>query len=323
MAALTSLSDLQIAEVLADYGLALEHAEALQSKGTVNSNFFVRSTDHRRYFLRVNEGKSESDVGAEAVLVEYLHARGLKLPPVVKTQKGNWFTLVVGKPVSLFPWIEGHEATPQPGQVESMRVAGVALAELHRAGEDLPAKKLPRNHYSLEELCRRFNSFRDDPQFAEVVRWLEEELVRAQQPTALPSGLIHQDLFPDNVLVDADHHLLAVLDFEQATHGRYVYDLAVALNAWCFFEGKFDREGAGAIVEGYRSIRPLSEAERRALPDEARLAAARFTITRITDVFLRPTLDPALRARKHYRDYVRRLDFWRAYKDAEDWTLPR
>jgi len=163
---------------------------------------------------------------------------------------------------------------------------------------------LPRNHYSLDELERRLQTFARDARFAEVVPPLERELASARRRTRGREGLIHQDLFPDNLLV-LDGKLAAVLDFEQATRGPLIYDVAVALNAWCWDGARIDDAASQALLAAYGPL-----ADRALLRDECRLAAARFTITRITDVFLRPDVDDDLRRRKDWRDYARRLAFW-------------
>jgi homoserine kinase type II len=191
-----------------------------------------------------------------------------------------------------------------------VQVAGTALARVHRAGWGRRAEACPRNHYALDELERRVDSFAGDQRVADVVPLLRLELVRARQRRPTVTGLIHQDLFPDNVLVDDRGQLVAVLDFEQATHGALVYDLAVCINSWCWTGSRIHVPAAEALLAAYETTRPLDMSERHRLIDEARLASARFAITRITDVFLPADVDPDLRRRKDFRDYIRRLEYW-------------
>ena len=136
---------------------------------------------------------------------------------------------------------------------------------------------------------------------------------RAAEREQAPGGVIHGDLFRDNVLFDGGH-LVALLDFEQASRGTWVYDLAVCLNAWCFDDGgdgnrprvELVPARARALLGGYQERRALVAAERGLLAVEARAAAARFTITRITDVYL-PGVDlPG----KDFRRYLCRLEGW-------------
>jgi homoserine kinase type II len=310
MALITPLSDEEMRRVLAFYSLALESFTPLPGKGTVNTNFEVRASG-RRYFLRVNEGKSAADALAEGRLVAALRRGGVPTPEVL-TAPGGAHVEAGGKPVTLFPWIDGHEAHAAADEPATVAVVGRALALVHQAGRALAPAELPRNHYSLEELERRLATFDGDPRFADVVPLIAAELARAhrRRRESAPGGLIHQDLFPDNLLVDERGELAAILDLEQATGGPFAYDLAVSLNAWCWDGREIRREAADAVLAAYERARPLEAAARAALVDEARLAAARFTITRITDVFLPDGVDEDLRRRKDYREYTRRLAYW-------------
>jgi homoserine kinase type II len=295
--------------VLDVYGLQLESLEPLPAHGTVNSNFRVRASG-RTWFLRLNEGKSHSDVANEVALVDRLRAHGLPTPEFMRTTDGRAIVEAAARPATLFPWLDGHEAHPDAKQPASCALVGTALARLHRAGWGLTAEALPRNHYSLDALSERLESFADDMRVADIVPSLRYELDRARRRRPAVSGLIHQDLFPDNVLVDTEGGLVAVLDFEQATHGALIYDVAVALNAWCWTGSRIHKPAADAVLAAYEALRPLDLSERARLVDEARLAAARFAITRITDVFLPENVDPELRKRKDFREYVRRLEWW-------------
>ena len=240
----------------------------------------------RVWFLRLNEGKREADVAGEVALVDRLRAHGLPTPEIVRATDGRAIVPAAGRPATLFPWIDGREAQPNAKDPATVALVGAALGRLHRAGWGMTAAELPRNYYSLDELERRLESFADDLRVADIVPALRYELDRARRRRASSSGLIHQDLFPDNVLVDGAGALVAVLDFEQATYGLYIYDVAVAINAWCWTGSRIHKPAADAVLAAYEAVRPLDLSERSRLVDEARLAAARFAITRITDVFL-------------------------------------
>lgn len=310
MALRTPLGEDEARTLLSAYGLELQSIEALPAHGTVNSNFRVRASG-RLWFLRLNEGKRDEDVAGETALVERLRAHGLPTPEIVRASDGRAFVHAAGRPASLFPWIEGaREAAPDAKDPSTVALVGEALGRLHRAGWGMTAEELPRNHYSLDELERRLESFADDLRVADIVPALRVEILRARRRRSTVSGLIHQDLFPDNVLVDGAGQLVAVLDFEQATWGALVYDLAVSINAWCWTGSRIHKPAADAVLAAYEARRPLDASERSRLVDELRLAAARFAITRITDVFLPEGVDPELRKRKDFREYIRRLEFW-------------
>lgn len=310
MALRTRLDDEEARALLGGaYGLLLESIEPLPARGTVNSNFRVRASG-RVWFLRINEGKRDEDVAAEVALVDRLVAAGVPTAEVVRARDGRAVVPAAGRPATLFPWLDGAEAAPDPNHPSTVALVGDALGRLHRAGAGLGAAELPRNHYSLDELSRRLESFADDARVADVVPALRDELDRARRRRPTVCGLIHQDLFPDNVLVDGGGRLVAVLDFEQATFGPLVYDLAVAINAWCWTGTRIHQPAVDAVLAAYEALRPLEPAERNRLADEARLGAARFAITRITDVLLPDGVDPELRRKKDFREYARRLEWW-------------
>jgi homoserine kinase type II len=164
---------------------------------------------------------------------------------------------------------------------------GEALARVHAAGATPPA---PEGRFGVEGLTARLNRIEASahPLFAPLVPDLRRsvEQARAARDPGLPRGLIHGDLFRDNVLWASDGGVAALLDFESACEGTYAYDLMVTLLAWCYGD---DLDGAlgTAMREGYEAERPLGDAEKHGLAAEGCFAALRFTITRITDYAMR------------------------------------
>ena len=285
-------------------------------QGTVNSNFRVE-TDGGTVFVRVNEGKREADVRYEAALLWHLGVHRFPTPQPLRTSAGEGYARApqpLHQFITVFPWVTGEEIAAADADVERVGQVGEALARLHVAAADFPLRR--GGVYTFEHIAQRIEGFRaraaDLPEIAEALPILDEEVVflrgarRALEP--LPIGTIHGDLFPDNLLWKG-REVAAVLDFEQASRGRYTYDLAVALLAWCTDGARLEAGRAWSMVSGYQRVRPLSPSEREALWVEARTAALRFAVTRITDVYL-PSLPPESRpARpgKDYRDYLARL----------------
>jgi homoserine kinase type II len=298
--ALTSLGPGELAAIDAAFGLGVRACRPLWA-GTINSNFELESAAGR-IFLRVNEGKTLDEVAYEAELLAHLAAHGVPSPLPMAARDGRRFGEVAGKLVTLFPWVAGaHAEPPSPAQA---RALGAALARLHLAGADFPRRRESR--YTRARIQERAGALaaRADlpPPLAPVVARLCAAL-RALPRAEVPRGVIHGDLFPDNVLWDGERPTL--LDFEQASDGDLVYDLAVCLLSWCW-DGDLVRETAAAMVAGYRSTRRLEPSEEAGLFDACRFAALRFTVTRLTDVELDPRVGDELRRVKDWRDFERR-----------------
>lgn len=274
--------------------------------GTINTNLRV-ATAAGPFFLRVNEGKQESDVLHEAAIVEYLALRGVPTPAPMRARDGRPFVAWQGQLVSLFPWVEGRVLRRAEIAPDHARQAGEALGRLHLAGADSPDRA--RSRYEPDEIARRLEaaSRSADPEMAGAVAALRPELTAlgAGLFKPVPEGLIHGDLFVDNVLYRDDGGLVALLDFEQASWGRFVYDMAVTVLAFGFGVDDFRRDVTRALIDGYAAVRRPDPAESAVFGAELRFAACRFTVTRITDVHMRRAAGAP--AGKDFRRYLARL----------------
>jgi homoserine kinase type II len=308
----TTLDDHDIATITAAFGLGPARRWRAIAAGTINSNFEVE-TASGRHFVRVNEGKAEADVEWEAALCVALAEAGVPVaaPRALADGSGARLLRHRGLLVSVFAWLPGFHLAPHQVGVEHAARLGEVLAQIHVAGLALPASVRRGSIYDHAHLHARFAGFRTstDPWLASAIATLADELawLDAAAPVRVgaTTGVIHGDLFRDNVLFDGER-LVAVLDFEQASGGSLVYDLAVCINDWAW-DGGARLDIARALVAGYQRVRPLTEGDRAALPIELRASAARFTITRITDVYLPGIANPD----KDFRDFLRRLDRWR------------
>ncbi len=284
--------------------------------GTINSNFALE-TDQGRWFVRVNEGKSPDDCAWEAALVVDLAAAGLPVAVPRVAPDGQRFLAHRGLLVSAFPWRPGRHRAPSEVTLADAAAIGDTLARLHVAASARPPGTWREGIYQFADIVARFEGFRGsrDPALAHAIEVLGDEFAwltrQAGVRAAARHGVIHHDLFRDNVLWD-DGRLVAILDFEQAARGSFVYDLAVAVNDWCWDPAR----GAGrelradlarAMIDAYARAHPLTQADRDALPVELRAAAARFTVTRITDVHLRQVDNPD----KDFRAFLARVEHWR------------
>jgi homoserine kinase type II len=285
------------------YGLDIAAVEPLAA-GSVNSNFMLRTAGGETYFGRIYEEQDAAGALAELRLLDELAAAGVPVAAAV-ARPGEGLALGVGgKPFALYPWVRGDilcQARVRPAQTERV---GQALAALHLATPRLG--RLPEGRFRVQDLKSRLDRIeRETAAYGDEVRRIRAGLdacVARRDPT-LPEGLVHGDLFRDNVLW-RDGELRALLDFESASRGPFVFDLAVCLLAWCY-GSTFEPELAQAMLGGYHAVRPLTETERRALPVEGALAALRFATTRITDFSMRAA--PGERPQRDYRRFLDRL----------------
>ncbi len=308
MGTFTQLGEQDFTELAAAFGLPPITAHQAIAAGTINSNFRIVAGD-TPYFLRVNEGKSEDDVAYEARLVGTLAREGVPTPAPLVARDGCAYAALGARWVSVFPWRAGHHVLQITPEI-AWRL-GAALARLHVAGLAAPTGWRRASIYDHAHLVARFDRFArsTDPELAHAISILRDELAHAealaQTRRDATHGIIHGDLFRDNVLWEGGE-ITAILDFEQASGGSLAYDLAVCLNDWCWSGGpRLDL--ATSLLDGYQSVRELPAVDRTALVIEVRAAAARFTITRITDVYLAKVPNPE----KDFRDFLARVEGWR------------
>lgn len=312
MALFTRLGQAELQELAATFQLGTLAGVQAIAAGTINSNFEV-ATDRGRWFVRINEGKSEADVAYEAQLVTAFAAGGVVTPPPVRASDGRPYAALPGtaKWVSVFPWRPGHHLGPAEITPAIADELGAALARIHLIGLAKPASWQRRSIYDHDHLVARHTGFASagDPALARAIAVLGDELAVATAAApvrrAASHGIIHGDLFRDNVLWEHGR-MVAILDFEQASGGSLAYDLAVCINDWCWTDA-VQFATVAALLAGYQRVRPLTDGDRAALPIEVRAAAARFTITRITDVYLAKVDNPD----RDFRAFLARCDAWR------------
>ena len=274
--------------------------------GTINTNIRVE-TDDQPLFLRINEGKSRGDVEREADIVSWVVARGVPTPEPHRTRDGQPFAPWQDQLASLFPWVPGRTLARAELTAAHGAAAGRALAQLHLAGADHPDRRPGR--YEPEEIERRLVGVAalPNPALAPAVAVLQPELraLATERLAQLPCGIVHGDLFVDNVLFHDDGRLSALLDFEQASWGRWAYDLAVTALAFGFGADDFRADVTRALLDAYAAVRPPTADERASFGAELRFAACRFAVTRITDVHLKRASGAA--PGKRFQRYLDRL----------------
>jgi len=321
MALFRSLSADDVQEILRGFGAYDYRAHHPIAVGTVNTNVRVE-TGRGTLFLRINEGKSADDVEREAKIVLYAHLHDVSTPAPLLTAGGDMpFLTWRGEHVSVFPWVAGRTLARAEVTTSHAAAVGAALAGLHLAMEGFGDHRPGR--YEPDEIDARLARVAAlaRPDLAGAIAVLKPELARLRTERAadLPMGIIHGDLFIDNVLYDDGGVLTALLDFEQASWGRLAYDLAVTTLAFGYGRDDFRPEIVRALIDAYATARPVTDAERAAFGAELRFVACRFAVTRITDVHLKREAGAA--PGKNYQRYLDRLASVKKHLAADDGLL--
>lgn len=291
MAILTVPDPRELESFVAAYPLgAVRHARGIEA-GTVNTSYEVE-LESGRYFLRIYEQQGEEGAVREGALLKHLVASGIPTPEPQTRADGSLVGRLAGKPAALFPWVVGEMRCQSAVDGPTAYAVGEALAKVHVAGWPSSTSAASGasgiERFGCEDLARRCAQIAASPdldaQPLGPALKAAIEAAFARRAAGLPTGLVHGDLFRDNVLWSGPESAMiaALLDFESAQRGPFVYDVAVTIVAWAYRDA-FDLAVARALVAGYTSVRPLASIERDAMKDEAVLACLRFTITRITD----------------------------------------
>lgn len=280
MAQYTVLDGEQVAAVLERYGLPAPSQVAPEPRGAMNTGYHVWSGG-RRYFLRVNEGKTVEEVRFEVEVQTYLHAARFAVAELELPKEGSAWVEVSGKPALLFAYAPGEPLSPKDVTPNHCRRLGEEIGRLHElaAGFGLSRPNPFGPAWTLEQVHRLEPSGPGDLEVAAALPLLREEVARVDLLPGAPRGLLHGDLFVDNVLWIGDR-VSALLDWEMSCVDPFAYDLGVAVNAWCF-RGSFLPERARALFAGYRFRRKLEPETASGLYAWSRYAALRFALARI------------------------------------------
>jgi homoserine kinase type II len=243
----------------------------------------------------------------------------VRCPQPARNRKGEVYSELAGRPAAIINFLEG--VWPRRPNAAHCTGVGEALAKMHLAGRDFPMFR--KNPLSVEGWRPLFDlaAPRADSVAPGLHDFIARELdhLEACWPKDLPPGVIHADLFPDNVFFLGDK-LSGLIDFPFSCNDMLAYDVAVCLNAWCFeSDGSFNVTKARALLEAYESVRPLTAAELDRLPTLARGAALRFLLTRTYDLL--NTDANALVKTKDPNEYLRKLRFHQRVKSTRDYGL--
>lgn len=321
MAVYTEVDDEELIAFLATYELGdLLSCKGI-AEGVENSNFFVHAGAGSFILTLYEKRVAEADLPYFLGLMAHLSMRGLTCPQPVRNRAGAALGRLAGRPAAIFTFLDGY-SVHRPEKVHCAAL-GEALARLHIAGEDFPMRRV--NALSIADWRPLFEpaAARADEVAAGLADVVRDELdyLDSHWPRDLPSGVIHADLFPDNVFFLGDK-VSGLIDFYFACTDAYAYDLAICLNAWCFDAAHaYEPEKGAALLAAYRRLRPLGPAEIAAFPTLARGAALRFLLTRYVDWLNVPA--GALVRPKDPREYLAKLRFHREADAVRRYGLVR
>ncbi|MFT0892886.1 homoserine kinase [Pseudochelatococcus sp. G4_1912] len=317
MAVYTEVSDAELSAFVARYDIGRLLSAKGIAEGVENSNFLLQ-TETGFFILTLYEKRvNAADLPFFIGLMEHLAGRGITCPQPVRDREGNTLQQLAGRPAAMVTFLSGMSVN-RPG-VAHCGELGRALAELHAAGADFTLTR--QNALDLHGWRPLFEQARAqaDSVSPGLAQRISDDLALLENawPKGLPEGVIHADLFPNNVFFLGEK-LSGLIDFYFACNDALAYDLAICLNAWCFeADGSFNITKGQAMISAYEAVRPLDPSEVAALPILARGAALRFLLTRLVDwlnvppgALVKP-LDPL--------EYDRKLGFHRHATTAADY----
>jgi homoserine kinase type II len=310
MSVYTDVPDEELRAFIAEYAIGEVVSCKGIAEGVENSNYLLR-TETGTFILTLYEKRvAPADLPFFIAHLEHLASRGIACPTPIKARDGAALRRLCGRPAALVSFLDGM----WPRRIHPFHCAalGAALARLHLAGANFPLRR--PNNFSVAGWRQLFDACR--ARAHEVRPGLAEELgheldaLEREWPQHLPEGVIHADLFPDNIFFRGEA-VSGIIDFYFACTDFLAYDLAICLNAWCFeSDGSFNVTKARLMLASYRAVRPLDAAEFSALPLLARGSALRFLLTRLDSwlnhpagAFVRPK-DPL--------EYLQKLRFHRS-----------
>jgi len=319
MAVYTDVSDDELEAFVAEYDIGEVVAFKGIAEGVENSNF-VLQTERGPYILTLYEKRvASADLPFFLGLMDHLAARGCPCPTPIHGRDGRALRRLAGRPAAIVSFLQGM----WPRRVMPTHCAqlGAAMAEMHAAGQGFALTRANalsvKGWRPLFAQCRA-RAHEVSPEFPTVIP-AELDYLEHAWPTDLPRGVIHADLFPDNVFFRHDT-LSGLIDFYFACNDFLAYDIAVCLNAWCFeSDWSFNVSKANLLLARYQAVRRLTPSEITALPLLARGAAMRFLLTRLYDWLNHPP--GALVRRKDPMEYRQKLRFHQAVKGPEAYGL--
>ena len=319
MAVYTEVPDEELSRFIAGYGLGELQSYKGIAEGVENTNYLIHTAKGEFILTLYEKRVAPADLPFFLGLMEHLAAKGVSCPTPLHGEDGRMLSQLCGRTAAIVTFLQGVSVS-RPS-IDHCLAVGKALAELHLAGQDFAMTRTNAlGPAGWKPLFDRFAS-RADEISPGLQKTIASELsnLQADWPKGLPSGVIHADLFPDNVFF-LGGKFSGLIDFYFACNDALAYDVAICLNAWCFEpDYSFNIEKARALLTGYAGVRGFSDAERAAMPILARGAAMRFLLTRAHDWLHHDA--SALVSPHNPVDYLHRLHFHQTIRSIADYGL--
>lgn len=319
MAVYTDITENDLRNFLSEYDVGELTSYKGIAEGVENSNFLLHTTKDPLILTLYEKRVDAGDLPFFLGLMQHLAQKGLNCPLPLPRHDGKICGELSGRPAALISFLEGMWL--RKPEAQHCHAVGVALAQMHLAASDFSITR--RNALSVDgwqELWAKAA-----PRADEVLPGLQQEIgaeldyLVSHWPQDLPQGVIHADLFQDNVFFLSDR-LSGLIDFYFACNDLLAYDVSICLNAWCFQpDGAYNFAKGSALLAGYQSVRPLNADEIAALPVLCRGSALRFFLTRLYDWLTTP--EGALVVKKDPIEYLRKSRFHRAIEAASEYGL--
>jgi homoserine kinase type II len=320
MAVYTKLNQSKIEQILSNYNLGkLESFKGIE-EGIENTNYFL-SVNNKKFILTIYEKRVKSeDLPFFSNLMSSLNKSNFKCPDPVPNKNNSTITNFDGKKLMIVSFLEGK--AKQNLSPANCKVIGVETAKMHELTKNLKFKR--QNDLSVNSWRGLFNSVKDQCSklHKDLPKLIGENLdsVEKNWPKDLPKGIIHADLFHDNVFFNKEK-ISGIIDFYFSCEDFFAFEIAICFNALCFDGVKenlsFNVTKAKNFIEGYSSVRKLSDLEKQSMKTLSQGAALRFLLTRVFDAL--NTIDGAIVKVKDPIEYLKRLEFHKNAKNHEDY----
>ena len=288
--------------------------------GTSNSNYLL-TADNKKFILTIFEERTnQENLPFYFDLMNHLNAHDIKCPEVIKDKQGNFSNSIKQKHAVITSFLTGSSLEKiKPIHCSNL---GLTIAKMHNASEKLNIKR--ENELGFDKLgiiiekLKTYKKHIDD----EKLKFIEDEFLFLSKEINkdLPSGIIHADLFPDNIFFE-ENNLTGIIDFYFSCNDFYAYEIAICLNAWCFEDSnnEFNPTKAKYLLGSYNQERKFSNEEVEALPLLARASALRYLLTRLLDFYSHEESDLILK--KDPNEYISKLRFHQSVRKASEYGL--